>query len=190
MQSLMQPEVVDELNNRFGIDIQSLPSQEQTVLALALTEGLVTNERLRWVLWMHKSDITALLQSLCRKNLLTPEGYGRGTKYSLSHSIVQRPAKKGSSVAKEGSSEANLEGLSADVLKLLSKEKHSRSEMTSLVRELCTHWRTPQELSQSIHKDLKYLKDKVIPMLLENGVLEREYPGIPNHPNQRYRNKQ
>lgn len=95
MQSLMQPEVVDELNNRFGIDIQSLPSQEQTVLALALTEGLVTNERLRWVLWMHKSDITALLQSLCRKNLLTPEGYGRGTKYSLSHSIVQRPAKKG-----------------------------------------------------------------------------------------------
>lgn len=93
-------------------------------------------------------------------------------------------------MAKEGSSEANLEGLSADVLKLLSKKRHSRSEMTSLVRELCTHWRTPQELSQSIHKDLKYLKDKVIPMLLENGVLEREYPGIPNHPNQRYRNKQ
>ncbi len=83
MQSLMLPEVITELNNRLEIDIQSLSSQAQTVLALALTEKHVTNERLRYVLRLHKSDITTLLQNLCRQGFLISEGYGRGTKYKL-----------------------------------------------------------------------------------------------------------
>ena len=61
MQSLIQPEVLEELNNRLGIETQMLSPQVQTVLALALTEENVTNERLRYVLRLHKSDITSLL---------------------------------------------------------------------------------------------------------------------------------
>lgn len=74
MQSLIQPEVLDELNKRLGIDSQKFPSQVQTVLALALTEGNVTNERLRFVLRLHKSDITSLLQQMCKEGWLLSDG--------------------------------------------------------------------------------------------------------------------
>ena len=83
MQSLIQPEVLDELSRRLCIDVQKLSSQVQTVLALALTEKHVTNERLRFVLRLHKSDITALLQQMCKQGWLVSDGYGRGTKYRL-----------------------------------------------------------------------------------------------------------
>ena len=59
----------------------------QTVLALALTEENVTNERLRYVLRLHKSDITTLLQNMCRQGLLFSDGYGRGTKYRLANIV-------------------------------------------------------------------------------------------------------
>ena len=49
MQSLIQPEVLDELSRRFRLYAQKLSSQIQTVLALALTEEYVTNERLRFL---------------------------------------------------------------------------------------------------------------------------------------------
>ncbi len=188
----MQPEVIIELNNCLGIDTQSLPSQAQTVLALALTEKHVTNERLRYVLRLHKSDITTLLQHMCRQGLLLSDGYGRGTKYRLACNF------QGANVTTK-ETDANVDSLrnskddvvnhsiSAGAQFLLKKKRLSQSDMKNLLCEIASEWRTIQELATILGKDKTYLRNHVLPTFISKGVLEREYPAIPNHPNQRYR---
>ena len=207
MQSLIQPEVLEELNNRLGIETQILSPQVQTVLALALTEENVTNERLRYVLRLHKSDITSLLQNMCRQGLLLSDGYGRGTKYRLantlsSNNVVSNIANVdslGSNVDSLGSNVDSLDNdtdstlgeciISIDAERLLKKKRLRPAEMETLIYEITSEWRTIQELTRILGKDKSYLRNHVLPMLISKGILEREYTSIPNHPNQRYRRK-
>ena len=197
MQSLIQPEVLDELSKRLGLDAQKLSSQIQTVLALALTEGYVTNERLRYVLRLHKSDITSLLQQICKEGWLLSDGYGRGTKYHLVNRAVSD-----NEVCKNGnvdSLETNVDSskiiieesnLSEEARSLLKRKRLSQSEMETLICEITSDWRTIQDLVLILGKDKSYLRNHVLPSLISRGVLEREYASIPNHPNQRYRRAQ
>ena len=209
MQSLIQPEILEELNQRLGVDVKAFTSNVQTILTLALTEKHISNERLRYILRLHKSDITTLLQQLCKKGLLVSDGYGRGTKYSLppcstvpiSQDNPESEAKEGSLGAKEGSLGAKEGSLGAkegslDTRKVplsdtsksfLSKKRLNKKQMEYVICEITAQWRTPQEISDIIGKEIKYLKDKIIPTLIANGILVREFPNIPNHPNQRYR---
>ncbi len=209
MQSLIQPEILEELNQRLGVDVKAFTSNVQTILTLALTEKHISNERLRYILRLHKSDITTLLQQLCKKGLLVSDGYGRGTKYSLppcstvpiTQDNPESEAKEGSLGAKEGSLGAKEGSLGAkegslDTRKVplsdtsksfLSKKRLNKKQMEYVICEITAQWRTPQEISDIIGKEIKYLKDKIIPTLIANGILVREFPNIPNHPNQRYR---
>ena len=202
MQSLIQPEILEELNQRLGVDVKAFTSNVQTILTLALTEKHISNERLRYILRLHKSDITTLLQQLCKKGLLVSDGYGRGTKYSLppcstvpiSQDNPESEAKEGSLGAKEGSlgaKEGSLDTrkvpLSDTSKSFLSKKRLNKKQMEYVICEITAQWRTPQEISDIIGKEIKYLKDKIIPTLIANGILVREFPNIPNHPNQRYR---
>ena len=50
---------------------------------VAYDEGDVTNERLRYVLNMHKSAISELLKLMVKNDLLEAYGYGRGMRYRL-----------------------------------------------------------------------------------------------------------
>ena len=195
MQSLIQPEILEELNQRLGVDVKAFTSNIQTILTLALTEKHISNERLRYILRIHKSDITTLLQQLCKKGLLVSDGYGRGTKYSLppcstvpiSQDNLESDAKEGSLGAKEGSLDTRTVPLSDTSKSFLSKKRLNKKQMEYVICEITAQWRTPQEISDIIGKEIKYLKDKIIPTLIANGILVREFPNIPNHPNQRYR---
>ena len=195
MQSLIQPEILEELNQRLGVDVKAFTSNVQTILTLALTEKHISNERLRYILRLHKSDITTLLQQLCKKGLLVSDGYGRGTKYSLppcstvpiSQDNPESEAKEGSLGAKEGSLDTRKVPLSDTSKSFLSKKRLNKKQMEYVICEITAQWRTPQEISDIIGKEIKYLKDKIIPTLIANGILVREFPNIPNHPNQRYR---
>lgn len=172
----------------------------QTVLALALTEENVTNERLRYVLRLHKSDITSLLQNMCRQGLLLSDGYGRGTKYRLANTLSSNNVV--SNIANVDSLDSNVDSLdndtdttlgeciiSIDAERLLKKKRLRPAEMETLIYEITSEWRTIQELTRILGKDKSYLRNHVLPMLISKGILEREYTSIPNHPNQRYRRK-
>ncbi len=210
MQSLIQPEILEEINNRLEIDIQKLSSQIQTVLALALSEEYVTNERLRYMLRLHKSDITSLLQSMCRQGFLVSDGYGRGTKYRLAtNSSKDNDASSGINDASSGINDASSEandatstytvrstganaddnnhGLSAEVRTLLKKRRLKQSEMEALIGEIAVEWLTVQQLTEILGRDKSYIRNRVIPSLILKGIIEREYPSVLNHPNQRYR---
>ena len=215
MQSLIQPEVLDELSRRLNLDADKLSSQVQTILALALTEKHVTNERLRFVLRLHKSDITSLLQQMCKQGWLVSDGYGRGTKYRLpsegaidnvvsNNNNVDRLApnvdRKGPNVdsleSNVDSSEDSINiifdesALSDEARVLLNRKRLSQSQMETLICEIAYEWRTIHDLTQILRKDKSYLRNHVLPNLISKGILEREYASIPNHPNQRYRIKQ
>ena len=197
MQSLIQPEVLDELSKRLGLDAEKLSSHVQTVLALALTEGHVTNERLRFVLRLHKSDITSLLQQMCKRGWLLSDGYGRGTKYQLTSrtdidNVVSNDGNVDSLDSNVDSSKEIIikeSKLSDDARTLLKKKRLSQSQMEMLICEIASDWRTIQDLVQILRKDKSYLRNHVLPNLVSKGILEREYASIPNHPNQRYRIK-
>lgn len=201
MQSLIQPEVLNELNKRLGINSQKLPPQAQTVLALALTEENVTNERLRFVLRLHKSDITSLLQQMCKEGWLLSDGYGRGTKYHLatrggSNNVVSKNGNVDSLDPNVDSSKDKINKiideseLSEEARSLLKKKRLSQFQMEVLICKITSDWRTIQDLVQIFGKDKSYLRNHVLPNMISKGVLEREYASIPNHPNQRYRVKQ
>ena len=215
MQSLIQPEILDELSRRLNLDADKLSSQVQTILALALTEKHVTNERLRFVLRLHKSDITSLLQQMCKQGWLVSDGYGRGTKYRLpSEGAIDNVVSNNNNVDRKGpnvdslesnvdSSESNVDSsedniniifdasaLSDEARVLLNRKRLSQSQMETLICEIAYEWRTIQDLTYILRKDKSYLRNHVLPNLISKGILEREYASIPNHPNQRYRIKQ
>lgn len=52
-------------------------------LALAYSEEEVTNERLQFVLDIHRVDITKMLSEMCANKLLESSGRGCGTKYHI-----------------------------------------------------------------------------------------------------------
>ena len=155
----------------------------------------------RYALCIHKSDITALLQHLCRQGLLLSDGYGRGTKYILAsrsakHKVTTNDANVDSSNNNVDSLDANVDSLTNDYRPshnaqiLLKKKRLSQADMESLINEIAKEWRTIQEFTTILGKDKSYLRNHVLPPLISKGTLEREYPSIPNHPNQRYRVKQ
>ena len=83
MESLLSEKAKATLANKFGITANSFDHNVMSVLALACDEGDVTNERLRYVLNMHKSAISELLKLMVKKDLLEAYGYGRGMRYRL-----------------------------------------------------------------------------------------------------------
>ena len=46
-----------------------------------------------------------------------------------------------------------------------------------------------EDIAVTTGKNRIYLKNKIIPRMVEQGLLERKYPDNPKHPNQQYRAK-
>ena len=84
MESLLSDKAKTMLAEKYGITANSFDHSVMSVLALACDEGDVTNERLRYVLNMHKTEISDLLKLMVQKGLLEAYGYGRGMHYRLS----------------------------------------------------------------------------------------------------------
>ena len=134
-------------------------------LATCCSEGEITNYRLQLVLDKHSADITKLLKELCDSNYLISFGIGRGTRYKINIEY----SKVASKVASQ-----NAVRLSKDAL-------YKR------IMEVCSAYTSLEDIAAIVEKTPSYLKNKIIPRMVEQGVLVREYPENPKHPHQRYR---
>lgn len=85
MASFVDEVTMNALSDLLCQDINHIDQKRLCILALALQEGSVSNERLRYSLDMHRYDITQMLRSMCEEGLLVSEGSGRGTFYRLPH---------------------------------------------------------------------------------------------------------
>jgi ATP-dependent DNA helicase RecG len=81
--SVLPEETKSELRKLFGDEVDYIGGNELKILATCAIEGEISNNRLQYLLDLHRTDITTLLQSLCKAGYLTSENKGRWTTYHL-----------------------------------------------------------------------------------------------------------
>ena len=83
MFSILPEETLEELHSMFGVEIDTLGKDELTILATCQIEGEVSNSRLQYMIEQHRTDITKILQDLCKQGYLLSDNKGRWTTYHL-----------------------------------------------------------------------------------------------------------
>lgn len=144
----------------FGEDITSISHNKLMALATCCIEGEITNYRLQLVLDKHSADITKLLKELCDSNYLISFGIGRGTKYKIN---------------------VEYSKVASKVAVRLSKDA-----LYKRIIEVCSVYTSLENIATNVNKNPSYLKNKIIPRMVEQGLLAREFPENPKHPHQRY----
>ena len=78
-----------------------------------------------------------------------------------------------------------------DTLSPSRNERLKPIALEKLIEDYCkTDFKSLEEIARFLKKTPKYLKNKVMPRMVESGVMERLYPNNPNHPQQKYKAKE
>ncbi len=166
MISLLPDDAVIKLKELFDGKVENLTQDELTALVTCYSEGGINNTQLQYVIPQHRSDITKMLKKLCNQGFLISEGNRKGTKYH-----VNDPERKvGSPEEKVGSS------------KRLKFE-----ELQSIIISIAEDYITLDEIAKRTNRTFDYIANKIIPRMLKNRTIEYLYPGVPNHPKQKYK---
>ena len=196
--SMLDNPIKDKLVNMFGERVLVLGHDKVLTLAFAVTEGVVSNERLRYTLNMHRSDISKMLKELCTEGYLVSNGRGRGTTYQLNteENLTSSEENLTSSEENLTSSEENLtsseENLTSSEENLTSSEEIGKrkncrkEELFDMIMECASDWISLGDIARKIGRNPQYLKNSVINMMVREGLLLRKFP-IPNHPAQKYK---
>ena len=197
--SILDDNIKEELVSLFGKKVLQLDHDKVLTLAFALTEGVVSNERLRFSLNKHKYDISKMLKELCMDGFLVSNGVGRGTTYQLNkrQNLTNSVANMESSDSNVESLDSNMESLDSNVESLGSnmessnrinkkKKKVSQKVLFDMIREYADDWKSVEEISREVQRSTKYLNNSIIKKMVSEGLLLRRYP-IPNHPAQKYK---
>ena len=198
MESVMDDEVKKRLVLLFGNSILNINHDCLLILNIACSDGYVTNESVRFVLNKHKVEITDILRNMCKDGLLVAEGYGRGMKYHLP-SIENLGTVNVANMATSATVDTANMATSATIdtanmatsitrsTVLLAKKRLPKVQLQKLIMDVCEDWLSMEEISLAINRDQKYLRCAVIPEMLKSKQLEMLFPGVPNHPNQKYK---
>jgi hypothetical protein len=230
MFSILPEDTLYDLRKMFGNEIDALGKNELTILATCHIEGEITNSRLQYLIDLHRTDITAILQDLSKKGYLVSEYKGRWTTYHLNEHFTRNisdsesqivdtlerkmdtaGASMDTSSANVDTSGANMDTSGSNVDTSVGKVDSSifkvvtstdkvesrknevprrrlpKSVLAGEILEVCKdNFITLEEISIRVKKDVKYLKNIVIPRLIKDNKLIRLYPAI-NHPNQAYK---
>ncbi|MDN0080438.1 putative DNA binding domain-containing protein [Bacteroides gallinaceum] len=207
--SILDNKIKEELTSIFGKHVLCMEHDKVLTLVIALTEGVVSNERLRYTLNMHKYDITKMLKELCSEGFLVSDGIGRGTTYhlnkdsnlnsssdnlnssdssNLNSSSDNLNSSDGSNL---NSSSDNLNSSDGNNIKTTTKrikKRCSQKELFGIIQNSTETWKSVEEIAFEIGRSTQYLKGEIIPVMVNKGLLEREH-AMPNHPAQRYKRK-
>ena len=199
--SILDDKIKEDLTGMFGEDILYLEHNKVLTLVFALTEGVVSNERLRYTLNMHKYDITKMLKELCSEGFLVSDGTGRGTTYhlnkdsNLNSSIDNLNSSDGGNLNSSDSNlnnyNDNLNSSDSNNIKTTTKrikKRCSQEELFRIIQNIAETWKSVEEIAVEIGRSTQYLKGEIIPVMVNKGLLEREH-AMPNHPAQRYKRK-
>ena len=157
-----------------------------------LTENVITNDRLKELLTLHRTDITKLLKDLCNNKLLISEGNGRGTKYYLNKKVDTSEGKVDTSEGKVDTSEGKVDTSEGKVDTSEEKVDYinthlKRDELERLITENAKEYISVEEIASRTGKKSSYLKNKIIPEMIRKNKLKRLYAQTPNHPEQKYK---
>ena len=192
MELFLSDEAKTKLTEKFGILIvNSFDHNVLSVLAMASDEGYVTNNRLRYSLNLHKSEITEILKQMTQKGLLVSKGYGRGMRYLLPTNSLDVLKEERTNMATSGSnmatSDSKYGNLKDTNVATSIKKKMSRDELQELIRQNCQEWISLDELATVIGRKAKYLRNQIMPIMVASKIIQMMYPTNPNNPQQRYK---
>lgn len=159
------------------------------MLHFTCVDRMVSNESLRYSLDLHKAEIAEILKDMCNAGLLVSKGHGRGTTYHLPDKVASSEDERlQAQCIKVASSED--ERLQAQGIKVASP-KRTRMSYSALSEKICSiaqdNWVTQEEITNITGKQKAYLRNKILPRMLADGLIEMLYPNIPTHPKQQYK---
>lgn len=185
MFSILPDHTLKQLREKFGVHVDTMGKNELTILSTCAIEGEISNNRLQYLLDLHRTDITSLLQDLCKLGYLVSENKGRWTTYHLNPDFTDDTVSK---VDTSKVDTSKVDTSKVDTSQVKSK-KLTRGELYQEIIYVCSEdFKTLEEVSQVLGKSVNYLKNKVFPVMLDLGLLERLHPNI-NHPHQAYKAK-
>ena len=190
-------QTLNELTEKFGEKFKSLRPDEVQAMVAAAVEGEINNQRLQEMLTLHRVDITRMLRGLVRAGLLTADGVGRGTRYSLAHSAppIGSPHKDEAPPASSPHKAAGLDVGSeqaSEQLALIALVRQGERAKPEVLRQailsLCEgRFLTIQQLAQELNREVNKLRDRHVSPLVVEGRLTLRFPQTPRHPEQSYR---
>ena len=191
--SLLSPEVIKELQATFGPEIIRIDRDKLLTLATCYSEGSISNDRLQSVIDKHSADITKLLKELCKDGYIIPSGNGRGTKYHLNMNFnspnddTSTIINDDTSVNNDDTSIAANDDTSANIVCDVGRCRLSREKLEQQILARCKDYMSLEEIASAINRSVPHLKNRILPKMIQDGLLERQYPDIPNHPMQKFR---
>lgn len=191
--SLLSPEVLEELQNIFGKEISQIDRDKLLALATCRSEGNISNDRLQQVIDRHSADITKLLKELCKEGYIIPTGSGRGTKYHLNMNFgstnddTSTIINDDTSVNNDDTSACINDDTSALGVREMERCRLPREKLEQQILACCKDYMSLEEIAYAVNRSIPHLKNRILPKMIQEGLLERQYPDIPNHPMQKFK---
>ena len=203
LEALMEKRIIQELEQRFGEErIALLNQDERTILSMALTEGVINNNRLQSRLTLHTADITKTLQKLTKGEFLISEGRSRGTVYRM-NSVTDAynatsDAYNATSDAYNATSDAynatsDAYNATSDAYNATSgaqtknfPKRFTKDQCKAILLEYCKEWRSIQDIADHLKRSKSHVRNVILPQFA--SFLERKHT-FDNHPDQQYKTK-
>ena len=107
---------------------------------------------------------------------------------SSAENVASSETNVDSSEVNMASSETNVD--SSEIMTKPRRGKASIAQLQSMILAFCMEdFKTLEEIAKGVGKTIKYLKNGFIARMVNDGLLERKYPNIPTHPDQRYKTR-
>ncbi|WP_233757250.1 RNA-binding domain-containing protein [Algoriphagus sp. AGSA1] len=207
--------ILDELNSTIG-DVSQLTPDELTALSFCLIEESISNQRLQYVLNLHRSDITHLLKKLCLEDYLESDNNGRWTTYKIkakqgatekvatsTKKVATSINQSGKAIFEENKVATTTEKVATSAKKVATSTSNThsdkddaqyhgknlkREELEKIILQLCKeNFMKKEELAKALGKSESYIRNKILPDLLKRGKLIKRFPFTHNHPEQGYK---
>jgi ATP-dependent DNA helicase RecG len=207
MFSVIPENTLNALKELFGDSVESLGKDELTALAVCHIEGDVSNSKLQYTIDRHKSDITKLLQDLCKLNFLISDNKTRWTTYHLNTEFKENDDTSNDDTSNDDTSNddtsnddtSNDDTSNDDTSNDDTSNDDTSNDDTFKVKQLsllelriievCSReYISIDEIANQVGRSISHLKNRIIPSMIKNGSLVRLHPQI-NHPEQKYISK-
>nr|DAO92469.1 MAG TPA: putative transcriptional regulator [Caudoviricetes sp.] len=186
MFSTIPDTILIELKELYGDNVEGLGKDELTALAICCIEGEVTNTRLQYVVDLHRSDITKMLQDLCRDGYLISGNKGRWTTYHLNRDYKENEGSLNEGSLNEGS--LNEGSLNEGSLNDGSLRRISYDRLSELIMKFCqSEYKSALEIANQFGRTEKHIKERIITKMIQEGKLLKLHQD--NHPGQKYKSK-
>lgn len=216
MFSILPETTLLNLKKLFGDKVDTLSTDDLTILATCHIEGEISNSRLQYMIDKHRTDITKILQDLCKEKFLLSENKSRWTTYHLNTNYSRHiemdsapnldtsfvnldTSKKLDNSSDYKANKVKLEfgtltpnqatlTPSLDTSKSKNPKRLSKVEMEESIIQACiSKFMTIEQIALAVNRSSAYIQNEFLPTLISSGKLVKLYPNTPNHPNQAYK---